>query len=85
MGLRILNGRLGDDRKVGRYTCINTNGTSVVDYVLCKPELFKLIQSFNVAEPNILSDHCVIYFSLNMISNTKPVVANNDTEKIDYI
>ena len=40
------------------------NGKSVVDYVLCKQELFDMIYDFVIDEPNILSDHCMIKFSL---------------------
>ena len=33
--LRIINGRLGMDRDIGKYNCIKKNGSSVVDYILC--------------------------------------------------
>ena len=33
-GMRIINGRLGDDAGVGRFTCVKGNGRSVIDYVL---------------------------------------------------
>ena len=33
-GLRLANGRLGEDKNIGRFTCIKGNGSSVVDYVL---------------------------------------------------
>ena len=64
-GLRIINGRLGDDAGIGKFTCIKKNGSSVVDYVLCKQGMFPLINYFVVDEPNILSDHCIVSFSLN--------------------
>ena len=63
-GLRIVNGRVGDDKYNGRVTCVKGNGKSVVDYVLCKQELFDMISEFVIDEPNILSDHCMIKFSL---------------------
>ena len=33
-GMRIMNGRVGEDAVVGKYTCVKENGCSVVDYVL---------------------------------------------------
>ena len=38
-GLRIINGRIGNDGGIGKFTCVTENGCSVVDYVLCRPEL----------------------------------------------
>ena len=63
--MRIINGRLRDDAGIGRFTCIKGNGRSVVDYVMCKPDMFFLVNSFTVDEPNILSDHCTVSFWLN--------------------
>ena len=75
-GLRILNGRVGKDKHVGRFTCVKGNGRSVVDYVLCKPELFGIISDFVVDEPNIISDHCMIHFSIAVREGLK-VSCNN--------
>ena len=33
-GLRIINGRIGEDKEVGKYTCFTPRGCSVVDYVI---------------------------------------------------
>ena len=63
-GLRILNGRVGLDGSVGKYTFVGTLGNSVVDYVLASHSLFKLCHSFEVKQPNILSDHCAVEFSI---------------------
>ena len=62
-GLRIMNGRVGQDREIGRYTFVGNRGSSLVDYVLGSQEMFNLIKSFEVQEPNILSDHCIVNFS----------------------
>ena len=64
-GFRIMNGRVCEDGNVGKYTCIKSAGSSVVDYVLCKPDLMECFAKFNVCEPNILSDHCAISFSIH--------------------
>ena len=63
-GLRILNGRVGRDANIGKYTFFGyrSRGSSLVDYVLCSDSVFKYISSFEVGDPNILSDHCCIYF-----------------------
>ena len=45
-GMRIINGRLGDDAGVGRFTCVKGNGRCVVDYVLYKSDMFFLINFF---------------------------------------
>lgn len=62
-GMRIMNGRVGNDHGVGRYTFVGHRGCSLVDYVISKPDLFEFVKSFEVQEPNILSDHCVVTFS----------------------
>ena len=62
-GMRIMNGRVGEDYGIGKYTFVGHRGCSVVDYVLAKPELFDFITHFKVHEPNILSDHCLLTFS----------------------
>ena len=38
--LIILNGRRGKDTGIGNFTRIDTPGKSVVDYVLCSPDIF---------------------------------------------
>ena len=75
-GLRILNGKVGKDKHVGRFTCVKGNGTSAVDYVLSKPDLFSMISDFVVDEPNIISDHCIIQFSITVTEGLK-VNCNN--------
>ena len=61
-GLRIMNGRVGNDRGIGRYTFVGSRGRSLVDYVLCSQNMFQFANTFEVQEPNILSDHCLIKF-----------------------
>ena len=61
-GLRILNGRHSGDKDIGRYTCINSRGSSVVDYVLAEINLFNIIKNFEVSGPELYSDHCLLSF-----------------------
>ena len=50
--LRVVNGRVGEDRSRGRITCVTYNGQSVMDYVLCSPSLFARIRCFQLLNPN---------------------------------
>lgn len=63
-GMRIVNGRFDKDL-MGRYTHVGARGSSVVDYVLTTQAMLNNIQSFSVGEPNIMSDHCIVNFSLS--------------------
>ena len=55
----ILNGRLSNDKYVGKFTCRNA---SVVDYIIVSPMLFSQVLYFNVAEfCELYSDvHCTV-------------------------
>ncbi len=63
-GLRIANGRVCDDANLGKYTFVCGRGSRMVDYVIVNPELLTHFNAFNVHDPNVLSDHCIISFSL---------------------
>ena len=63
-GLRVLNGRVGKDKGIGKCTYVDSAGKSVVDYVMVSQCLFSAINTFEVLEPNILSDHCIVKFSV---------------------
>lgn len=71
-GLRIMNGRVGNDSGIGRFTFVGNRGCSVVDYILSSQNLFNFIQEFEVQEPNILSDHCRINFSFDFFKRQLP-------------
>ena len=62
-GVRIMNGRVGADRGVGKFTFVGSRGSSLVDYVLASQDLFQYVSKFEVEDPNIISDHCLISFS----------------------
>ena len=42
IALRISNGRFGEDKCIGDFTYVATNGNSVIDYVLMSPWLYYL-------------------------------------------
>ena len=50
-GLRIVNGRMGADKYIGKCTFVGHRGSSLVDYVICSPDLFLVINYFHVNEP----------------------------------
>ena len=56
---------MGMDKGIGKYTYVGSTGSSVVDYVLISESITDTISKFRVGEPNILSDHCAVYFSLS--------------------
>ena len=76
--MRICNGRLGLDKGIGKYTYVGSTGSSVVDYVLISENIISTISKFSIDEPNILSDHCAVFFSLsNVIHGSQAHI--NDT------
>ena len=83
--LRIANGRLGSDRWIGKYTYVGSTGRSVFNYVIATPNLLNTISTFHLGEPNILSDHCLINFSMiyrNSINEPVDVVENVPFENV---
>ena len=78
-GLRILNGRVGADSDIGKCTYVGSAGHSLVDYVIASQQIFSLVENFNVSDPNILSDHCIVNFSLCSESD----VNNNNSENVE--
>ena len=63
-GLRVANGRVGEDKNVGACTYVGSKGSSLVDFCIVNVELLSEFSTFYVHDPNILSDHCLIEFSL---------------------
>ena len=81
----ILNGRCGSDKDVGKFTFHNYRGQSVIDYVLVSRDLYDNIQSFEVCDPNILSDHSVVSFSLKYIIDTCITQSIEEPDNYDYV
>jgi hypothetical protein len=67
--LRICNGRIGDDKGIGKFTSKNA---SVVDYAICSPLLFKIIDNFSALETSkLFSDiHNPLSMAFNCIRET---------------
>ena len=60
----IVNGRIGLDKGLGKYTRSDTTGNSVVDNVICSPNLFVKINEFYIPEKLTESDHLPLCMSL---------------------
>ena len=83
-GLRIMNGRIGSDGGVGKFTCVTQNGSSVVDYILCRPDLMKFFTAFAVHEPNISSDHCELRFTIGSSKTRTDEACAKDFGHLEY-
>ena len=81
LDLYIANGRKTGDL-FGDYTCIKHNGNSVVDYLITSSFEFKKVTSLKVGEffP-WLSDHCPLYFTLEVQMNTRTPVHVQEKKK----
>ena len=66
-GLRIANGRVGQDANIGECTYVGRNGSSLIDYILVSQNMLDMFSSFHVCTPNIFSDHGEVKFSLSEI------------------
>lgn len=82
-GLRIMNGRVGEDYGIGCYTFVGSRGSSVVDYILSSQDLFKNISHFKVHDPNLLSYHCLLSFSINFDKCNEREVTENNYERVN--
>ena len=66
-GMRILNGRTGNDANVDKCRYICSNCSSVIDYMLASQNLIEFIQSFDVHDPNILIVHCCVSLVIEIL------------------
>lgn len=62
-GLRVANGRVCEDGKIGAFTFVGHHDSSVVDYCITNSYVLSHFKSFKVHEPNLLSAHCLTEFS----------------------
>ena len=63
-GYMLLNGRIGTDKIIGKYTCVKRAGSSVVDYVMCRNCDLKYISDFEISPPTIYSDNSQVLFNM---------------------
>jgi hypothetical protein len=70
--------------KSADFTCITSRGSSVVDYLLCKPEWFELINNVCILPYTMYSDHCIVEFSLTCVHNNKTPVFKTAYKKYTW-
>ena len=82
--LLICNGRFGQDKDIGKFTCFTARGRSVVDYLISSYSGVQYVQNFIVDSLRVESDHCPILYNLNIkhgIASSKKIVTG---ENITY-
>ena len=74
VNMRIVNGRFGTDKKLGKITCFTHNGESTVDYLITERENFSLLSEIRIYDFNMFSNHASLLFNfkINSICNTQP-------------
>ena len=83
--MRVANVRVCKDKHIGSFTYVDSRGSSLVDYCIVNPILLKEFSSFCVHDPNILSDHCLIEFSLfSMYQGPAHIDTSNEHEGLKY-
>ena len=65
VGLLIVNGRVEEDHGIGEFTRVDTTGSSLVDYVISSPGLFKQFRSFQVLIKLPESDNKPLSYSID--------------------
>ena len=76
--IRIVNGRLYEDKGIGGFTFCNSLGSSVIDNVLTNNNNFDCISCFKVERLNEWSDHAPVTFDLNICKRTQ---CHNEVEQ----
>ena len=77
--LRVVNGRVGEDRGIGAFTFLASTGKSAIDYALAQHSLFPSISNFIVHDMFSCSSHVPIQLN---IKATYTVTENNVEEMI---
>ena len=77
----IVNGRVGNDNNIGRFTCRNA---SVVDYCITSTELLKLFFDFDILESSkLFSDvHAPLQILLSVNLNNNDSNSNTVRKKL---
>ena len=75
-GVRIVNGRVGSDKNVGQFTCVNFQGRSLLDYILSPKPMFNLFDTFIVHDPSVYSDHCMLSLTLSLVFERFTIESN---------
>ena len=82
--LRILNGRCPGDN-FGQFTCHQTNGSSVVDYIITTTDLLPQCRYITVAPLSQFSDHSLIMSKLKLPTVVRYDSMENNISPKEYI
>ena len=80
--LKIANGRMFDDKSIGRYTYYSPMGASTIDYMILREDY--MTSKFKVLPKLVESDHCPIKFhilnsKLRELSSAEMNINGNDS------
>ena len=64
------NGRLGDDKQVGQFTCVTWNGASTVDYLLFSHSFLDCLVHFEILDISEFSVHFPLAFTIQVFYET---------------
>ena len=67
-GVNVINKRLDEGQS---FTYFSRIGSSVIDYMLMKPESFYYVNNFRILPFDEFSDHTPLQFSLSVLDNTE--------------
>ena len=81
--LKFLNGRFGEDSKIGQFTCHTGMGSSVVDYTLISPSLISNISEFSILlyDRAISDTHCAM--SITLIQSNSNMYSSNSEKDVE--
>ena len=80
--LRIVNGRVGNDFNIGKFTCFTHNGESTVDYLLTHFCNFDTLRDFIIHDFNVYSNNAPLSF--NIVVNNLKYDSSDNGERVMY-
>ena len=84
--IAILNGRIGEDKHVGAYTCVTHNGKSSIDYILAEHSCIDSILNLSVKnfDPCLSDVHCCLVLELEY-RKLSPIAEPNPRKQVKRI
>ena len=86
--LKIVNGRVGRDKSIGKFTCHTCNGKSTIDYVIASMSMFPKFVDFHIdILDKCMSDvHCpvCVFIASDINSCTMSETSNDNVDNSKY-
>jgi exonuclease III len=82
-GLRICNGRMHQDRNIGKFIYTGPRGSSVVDYLIINEQVREYLLDFKVHDLSEFSDHSPIEFKLQC-TNAGTQATEDEYTRVKY-